>query len=244
MQKAKPTLCYLCGQPLIAPTSVDHVPPKQLYAKEIRRKHSPNLLTIGVHAKCNTSFQHDEDYFVNTLAPFARGSYSGATLLQEVFSKYAAGEKQKLVGKVLNEFQLTPNGILLPPGLVAKRFEAERLHRVAWKIVRGLYFHQFGEVLPEHTPNGLQITPPDRPPPIEFLQALYGRPSLGQYPGVFDYKYVTVPQLNDFHYWGMLLWDRLILTMTFHHPACKCEHCRTLRLQQATDSPATTCGQE
>ena len=41
---------------------------------------------------------------------------------------------------------------------------------------------------------------------------------------VFDYKYVTFPELNDFHYWGMLLWDRLILTMMFHSLACKCEH--------------------
>jgi hypothetical protein len=50
------------------------------------------------------SLQHDENYFVNTLAPFGRGSYAGAALLQEVFEKYATGEKQKLVGKVLNEF--------------------------------------------------------------------------------------------------------------------------------------------
>ena len=29
----------------------------------------------------------DEDYFVNTLAPFARGSTSGNALLQEIFSE-------------------------------------------------------------------------------------------------------------------------------------------------------------
>lgn len=234
--------CYLCGQPLAAPTSVDHVPPKQLYAKELRKKHSPNLRTIEVHAGCNKSFQHDEDYFVNTLAPFARGSYAGTALLQEVFAKYAAGEKRKLVSKVLNEFQRTPGGILLPPGLVAKRFEGDRLHRVAWKIVRGLYFHEFGEVLPENTPNNLQIAPPDKPPPIEFLQTLYDRESRGQYPGVFDYKYVTVPELNDFHYWAMLLWDRLILMMAFHNPACKCSHCSEVRAQQSNEVSAAKSG--
>jgi hypothetical protein len=239
-----PTHCYLCGKMLTAPTSVDHVPPKQLYAKEVRRMHGPNLRTIEVHAACNKSFQHDEDYFVNTLAPFAHGSYSGAALLREVFSKYAAGEKQKLVGKVLNEFQPMPGGILLPPGLVAKRFEGDRLHRVAWKIVRGLYFHEFSEVLPERTPNNLQIAPPDKPPPIEFLQTLYDRPSFGQYPGVFDYKYITVSSLNDFHYWGMLLWDRLILTMAFHNPTCKCAHCVGLGSQLAADDSAAVLQQE
>jgi hypothetical protein len=241
-QLKSPTLCYLCGHPLTAPTSVDHVPPKQLYAKEIRKKHSPNLRTIKVHAGCNKSFQHDEDYFVNTLAPFARGSYAGTALLQEVFAKYAAGEKQKLVGKVLNEFQHAPGGILLPPSLVAKRFEGDRLHRVAWKIVRGLYFQEFGEVLPEITPNRLEIAPPDKPPPVEFLQTLHDRPSRGQYPGVFDYKYITVSQLNEFHYWGMLFWDRLILTMAFHNPACKCDHCTVLRSQHTTDFSAAANG--
>jgi hypothetical protein len=230
MQKLQPTLCYLCGTILASPTSADHVPPKQLYAKEVRKKHSPNLRTIDVHADCNKSFQHDEDYFVNTLAPFARGSYAGTAFLQEVFAKYAAGEKTKLVAKVLNEFQHTPGGILLPPGLVAKRFEGDRLHRVAWKIVRGLYFHEFGEVLPEKTPNSLQIAAPDKPPPVEFLPALYDRPSLGQYPGVFDYKYIVISQLNDFQYWGMLFWDRLILTMAFHNPACECKHGSGLRV--------------
>lgn len=235
MHNSKPTVCYLCEKALTAPTSADHVPPKQLYAKEVRKKHSPNLLTIDVHADCNRSFQHDEDYFANTLAPFARGSYAGTAFLQEAFAKYASGEKQKLVGKVLNEFQRTPGGILLPPGLVAKRFEGDRLHRIAWKIVRGLYFHEFGEVLPENTPNNLQIAAPDKPPPVEFLHALYDKPSRGQYPGVFDYKYVTVPQFNEFHYWGMLFWDRLILTMAFHNPACKCDHCSKLRPAEAAN---------
>jgi hypothetical protein len=244
MQKPKPTLCYLCGKPLVAPTSVDHVPPKQLYPKEIRKKHSPNLRTIEVHADCNKSFQHDEDYFVNTLAPFAHGSYVGSALLREVSAKYAAGEKQRLVGKVLNEFQRTPGGILLPPGFVAKRFEGERLHRVAWKIVRGLYFHEFGQVLPEKTTNSLEIFPPDKPPSATFLNVLMDAQSRGQYPGVFDYKYVTAPELHDFNYWGMLFWDRLILTMAFHSPACKCEHCSRQRLQEASDAVATDGGQQ
>ena len=176
--------CYLCGQQLTSPTSVDHVPPRQLYTKEIRKSHSPNLLTIEVHKDCNTSFQYDEDYFVNTIAPFALGSYAGTSLLREIFAKYEDGQKQGLVHKVLTEFQKMPGGIRLPPELVAKKFEGHRVHRVAWKIVRGLYFHELGEVLPEDTPNSLQISSPDKPPPEEFLHALYDAPSRGSYPGV------------------------------------------------------------
>lgn len=226
-----PSLCYLCGKPLAHPTSVDHVPPRQLYAKAVRREHNPNLLTIPVHAACNRSFQHDEDYFVNTLVPFGLGSYAGMALLREVFTKYTAGEKQRLVGKVLGEFQHTPGGILLPPGLVAKRIEGTRVHRVAWKIVRGLYFHEFGQVLPEYTPSGLEIAPPDRPPPARFLHALHDLPSRGSYPGVFDYKYTQFAELHGFNYWALLLWDRLILIVTFHSPSCGCERCVSVRTQ-------------
>lgn len=229
-------LCYLCGKPLIAPTNADHVPLKQLFAKAIRKAHSPNLLTIPVHKACNRSYQHDEDYFVNTLAPFGKDSYAGSALLREVFAKYAAGEKRPLVNKVLREFEHEPSGVILPRGLIAKRIEGERVHRIAWKIVRGLYFHEFGEVLPEFTPNSLQIAPPDRPPPVEFLQTLHDLPSRGAYPGVFDYKYIRFAQLADFHYCGLLLWDRLILIVAFHNPRCPCQRCVQLRTENAAGS--------
>ena len=205
------------------------MPLRQLYAKSVRKEHSPNLLTIQVHADCNASYQHDEDYFVNTLAPLAYQTYGGRAFLQDVFAKYKAGEKQKLVAKVLNEFQHRPSGIILPKGLVAKRFEGERLSRVAWKIVRGLYFHETGDVLPEHTPHNVEIVAPDQPPPKAFLLALSNLPSKGRHPGIFDYKYTQGAEVHDFNYWGLLLWGRVILIVMFHNPACTCEHCVDLR---------------
>lgn len=226
--RGKPTVCYLCGQQLTAPTSNDHVPPKQLYTADIRKAHNPNLLTIAVHQGCNRAYQHDEDYFANTLAPFAVGSYAGNSFIQDVWRKYAQGQKQGLVGKVLQEFEHQPSGIALPEHLVAKRFDGKRLHRVAWKIIRGLYFHQYEEVLPEDTPNSLQIVPPDQVPPKEFLLGLPDYPIHGQYPGVFDYKFAKFPEVQNLNYWAMLLWDRVILIMAFHDPACECEHCASL----------------
>lgn len=213
---------------MATPISRDHVPPKQLYTVAVRKAHSPNLLTIPVHADCNRAYQHDEDYFVNTLAPFAIGSYAGNAFLHEVGLKYAEGQKRGLVGKVLREFERHPGGIALPDHLIAKRFEGQRLHRVAWKIIRGLYFHQYAEVLPEDTPNSLKIIPPDQVPPTEFLVGLPDYPIHGQYPGVFDYKFAKFPEAQNLNYWAMLLWDRVILIMAFHDPTCVCEHCVSL----------------
>lgn len=220
---AGPSFFYLCGQALAEPISRDHVPPQQLYADDVGKVHSPNLLTIPVHTACNVVYQYDDDYFVNTLAPFARGSNSGDAFLKEVFQKFAADEKIELVLKVYEEFERQPSGLILSPGLVAKRFEGERLHRVAWKIIRGLYSHQFDEVLPEDTLNRLVIVPPDQPPPREcFL--LPDEPVYGQFPGVFDYKFAKVTEIGDFNYWAIFLWDRIIMIMMFHDPARECEY--------------------
>ena len=94
-----PSICYLCGRPLAPPLSQDHVPAKQFHADAVRYQHSLNLRTITVHKECNLADQFDEDYFVNTIAPFARGSYSGNALLHEVFQKYRSEKKRGLVSK-------------------------------------------------------------------------------------------------------------------------------------------------
>lgn len=224
------TVCYLCGKALTLPGSADHVPPKQFYADGVRAQHKRlNLLTIPTHRECNESYQYDEDYFVNTLAPFACGSYSGDELLREIFNKYADEKKRPLVHRVVEEFDQAPGGIILSSGLVAKRFEKNRLHRVAWKIIRGLYFHEFNAVLPEYTPNRLEVIPPGQVPPKEFFLGLPDEPIRGKYPGVFDYKYAKFPEVRNFNYWAMLLWDRIILVMGFHDPSCDCEHCVELK---------------
>ena len=230
--KAKPiSLCYLCGKELVEPINRDHVPPKQLYTEEIRKKHSPNLITLPTHKSCNSSYQVDEDYFVNSLAPFAQGSYSGTSLLQDIFKKYQAGVKRSLVHKTLDEFERHPSGLILPSNLVAKRIEGERIHRVAWKIIRGLYFHHFDKILPENTLNSLSIIPPDQVPPEAFLVALGDLDGFGRHPGVFDYKFRQVTELDNFNYWAVLLWDRIILIMQFHGLDCPCASCQEIRTE-------------
>lgn len=223
-----PGICYLCGEPLCNPIDRDHAPPRQLYADDIRKQHSPNLLTIPVHRACNQAYQHDEDYFVNTLMPFARGSYSGNAFYSKTLRKFKRGEKRGLVHRVLREFEHRPTGIVLPPGKIAKRFEGTRVHRVAWKIVRGLYFHHFNIFLPLSLPSGLRIVLPDQEPPPDYFGVI-DEATHGQYPGVFDYRFAKFPEVNNFNYWAMLLWDRLLLLFTFHDPSCSCEACASRR---------------
>lgn len=238
---AAPQLCYLCGQPLSDPISRDHVPPKQLYAHEVRKTHPTNLLTIPVHAACNKAYQHDEDYFAHTLMPFARGSYAGDAFYKETIDKFHAKKNVRLAMKVLKEFERQPSGLVLPGGKVAKRFEGKRVSRVAWKIVRGLYFHHHGELLPIEGTSLVSVTAPGEMPPEHFLlfTGLADNPGRGQYPSVFDYRFQKFPDANDLHYWAMLLWDRIIVIVLFHDPHCACAECRPAAATHSTaSSPA------
>ena len=98
------THCYLCGLPLEAPISVDHVAPLLFFPKELRKTHKiDKLLTIPVHAACNLAYQLDEEYFVHTLLPMTRGSEAGDAHHFRVRAKLDAGKNVPLVNMVMDE---------------------------------------------------------------------------------------------------------------------------------------------
>jgi hypothetical protein len=88
----------------------------------------------------------------------------------------------------------------------------------------GLYFHHHNEVLQAKAARWVTVTPPNRVPP-EHFRVFVNQPeaqSRGQYPGVFDYKFGKYP---EGHYWALLFWDRIIVTVVFHDPSCSCSKC-------------------
>lgn len=138
--------------------------------------------------------------------------------------KYHEGEKVGLVRKVVSEFDLQPGGVLLPRDKIGKHFEGERVKIIVLKIVRGLYFHDYNDFLPEDVPSVVKVVPPNERPPDHFVTLLASKPSMGQYPGVFYYK---TAHANHIHYWAMLFWGAIIAIAAFHDPLCKCYDCRS-----------------
>ena len=137
--------------------------------------------------------------------------------------------KLSLAKKILREFEPRPSGLSLPPGLVAKRQDGVRIKRVAWKIVRGLYFHHYGAVLPEAISVGYELIPPGQRPPEHFLyvSGLADDETHGRYGGVFDYRFrVFETDLGELNFWALLIWDRIIMILLFHDPwSCQCQEC-------------------
>ena len=124
--------------------------------------------------------------------------------------------------KVLKEFDKNPSGLILPDDLTIKRFEGNRVFRILWKILRGLFFIEYSKFLPESTPRKMML---DARPTENFIY-LTSCSEKGIYPGVFAYKFIKVPEVNDFHYWAFLLWDALIAEIWFHDTDCKCDSCK------------------
>ena len=225
------TRCYLCGRKLSCPTSKDHCPPRALFSPEIRKQHNLNqLITFRVHRQCNESYSLDEEYFIATLMPFARGSVAGNSTYKKFMADAREDEHKLLLAeKILREFEPRPSGLYLPSGVVSKRQDGDRITRVAWKIVRGLYFHHHCAILPVGIAVGCEVIPPNQRPPEHFMyvSSLADDETHGRYGGVFDYRFrVFETDLGTLNYWAFLIWDRVIMTLYFHDPwTCQCEVC-------------------
>ena len=224
------SICYLCGCPLLDADSDDHVPPKCFFGSSIRKKHGPNLLTLKVHAQCNASYKDDEEYFMNSIAPLAIGSYSANSVWQDLKKGYLRPQGKRLGEMILREYDLRPGALVLPFNKVAKRFDGQRVRRVLWKITRGLFFHEYSSYLPENLPRNIELVSVGEKPPEQFA-LVADAPTKGLYPAVFDFRYIEFPEFH-FHVWAFLLWDNIITIMMFHDPACDCEDC-TARRQDA-----------
>ena len=159
MRLQKITTCYLCGRPLSGrkeDEDDDHVPPKQLLAKELRRKYQIRLITLRTHRACNASYNLDEEYFKHCFIPFAIGSEAGDAIWRKAVSEYRSGKKVKLVDHVLRQAKPDVNGVLLPSGKVWLDYDRGRIERVIGKIIKGLHYADTREVL--DLPDNLGIT--------------------------------------------------------------------------------------
>jgi hypothetical protein len=227
-------LCYLCGKPLgDERTDPDHVPPKQFYPARYRKNTKVPLPTLDVHRACHEGWGADEQYAVQSLGPLAHGTAPGNALMDDNIKPTLErmGYGARIGSMVLGEFERTWNGIWLPPGTVAKRFDPERVYRVLWKIHRGLMFREDGSIFPERHYCGWKIytekAPPNRDDPVWRLLAT---PELGEHPDVLRYwKLTHAIDGRNYHARALLLWNSLMFCNVFHDAGCDCERCSAYR---------------
>ena len=117
---------------------------------------------------------------------------------------------------------------------MAKLIDPDRFHDVLWKIIRGLRFHHTGEIMHAKWDIHYTVTPFTEDPPefFKMYAQVHGNTERAQvrgaYPHIFAYVFDKFPEVNDLHFWALRLWDRVILTATFHDMKCQCEDCQNI----------------
>ncbi|MHB1094756.1 MAG: hypothetical protein ACYC3F_01120 [Gemmatimonadaceae bacterium] len=217
------TECYLCGLPIEQDATFDHVPPQQFFAPELRvRFNLDRMVTLPTHGFCNRAFGRDEEYVTNALVPAATGTLAADELIRHHANRFRSGRAVGLGHRVLRSFERRPGGLHLPRDLIAIRLDGVRVERVAWKIVRGLFFLEYGFTLPEHTGLFMELQEPenrDRTEAQPLWEVVKSQASKGVYPAVFDYKHYRVEKFGIAVYlWGMLWWDRIMVFVSHRAP--------------------------
>lgn len=222
LRRPKIDVCYLCGVGLTKPRSADHIPPRDFFAESILEELKPDLWTLPTHTQCNNSYKDDEEYFIATLRFHVANTWAGGALTSD-FLKNVSGHEgtKRLFGRAFREMkwehETTTSG--RRGTVVAMNHEDERIRRVSWKIIRGLYLLEQGAVLPEASPvafEGLShITQIDGGFP-GWWQGAAGR---YPYSRVFDYRFRGAAQSDTGEeQWVLRFWEGLLWKTSFPSP--------------------------
>ena len=138
--------CTYCGKP--EPKTADHIPPACLFPAP----RPSDLVTVPCCLDCNKGASKDDEYFRMMLV-MRRGATHPAIpkLLDAVHRGLGKPRKRGMLHGMLRSMRSV--SVKTPAGLYVGRAEAydvdlERLGRVADRIVKGLYFKEFGTRLP------------------------------------------------------------------------------------------------
>jgi len=214
-------ICYLCGKAIDGKVSKDHVPPKQFFPEEIRKKIFTQLDTLPAHRECNQAYQKDEDYFYAAIGPLAFSDCNpiGGIIIDEITGrKYEPNIK--LLLKIFEGFDDKVGNIYIP-NCISLKVEEPRIERICWKMIRGLYFLHNNLFLPEDSHYQVVLLTPEAlkndinaRKVWEAWNFVLNQQGQGKYKRIFDYKYLAFIEANV-EMWAMLLWDRLIIFVYF-----------------------------
>ncbi|TAK07952.1 MAG: hypothetical protein EPO39_05505 [Candidatus Manganitrophaceae bacterium] len=192
------TLCIYCG---VEPgTTNDHVPAKNLFPKPL-----PKLITVPSCGTCNQRYKKDEELFRAWILFGSAGVTKHGKLLWD--QKLHRGYKKnlglkKVIARSLRQVDLVTQGGIY----IGRRWEispdAKRIENVLWKIVRGLFWVEYKERLPEDIPTEIIPIHSKRDPRIsEAIPRT--RQSAAFWEGIFECRYIRSHMNTYESFWLM-----------------------------------------
>src|SRR5262249_20688068 len=120
----------------------DHTPMARLFAKAVRSQLNPNLKWLPVHKRCNAAYKADEEYFVTAFAGQVE-SETATAVMSDLKRGALDGHGRGLIQTIINSF----GRVVGPKGEVLFEYDTDRVRRVVWKMIRGLYHLEGGQLL-------------------------------------------------------------------------------------------------
>jgi hypothetical protein len=140
--------CLYCG--VVGDLTDDHVPPENLFPKP----RPGNLVEVRACLACNGGASKDDEYFRQCLclAEQTRGhdeaTKNHAPVLRALNREQAPGLRASFLQSLRRVPEHTPGGLYLGHRL-AFEVDLARLFRVVERTVKGLYFRETGQRLPD-----------------------------------------------------------------------------------------------
>ena len=214
MSRISKSICYLCGEAIESnlkndpmELSMDHIPPKQFYPKQIRKIQNLNLDKAPSHKMCNENYKEDEEYFYHSLYPIItiNNPRMGSLCSQDIQRRAQKPQTRNIIQKILSTaVTKTEGGIHLPNGLSRFTLDGGRIERVAAKIARGILFSSTGRYFREQ--QIIHMVCYDDP--FQFVKLfkpiLQFAPFAGGYPAVFAHSHID--QGKGFRLLLMMFW--------------------------------------
>lgn len=146
MPFAQKSPCIYCGA--TASSTADHIPPKNLFPKP----RPSNLISVPACDDCNHGFSKDDEYF--RLALTSRRDLEDQPAVKrlndEVLSGLSRPEsegfRQSFFNSTRTVDEVLADGTLRPKMQFQRDFD--RLSKVALRIVKGLFYHEFKGIMP------------------------------------------------------------------------------------------------
>jgi hypothetical protein len=201
MNKQHQKLCVYCQTRF--GTTDDHVPPAMLFPEP----RPSDLITVPACGICNAGFQKDEEYLRGLFRHLQQSPSEATRRLWPKIHRMLARSPglNRAIGDSIETTDLVnPNGSSVGQRLTVEE-NWKRVVVVMGKIVRGLYFSEFGEALPLST----HMNCPDYHTANFNLSELYGRSKDGKrsWPRIFEYKLSRNEDEHEESAWLLRFYD-------------------------------------
>ena len=195
--------CIYCGTD--PATEDDHVPAKGFFPKP----RPEDLITVPSCWKCNREAGKDEEYFLATLMFSDAGITSAGVRLWKEKLRRMYQKNLGLKGKISS--LLAYKRVYTPYGLYLGRrrtlgFEITRLEAVVNKVIRGLYFFEYGERMETNTEvESLFLSTAARFEAAD-KRSVELAPGSRAWPGVFEWRFGRVEENPQGSIWLTRFW--------------------------------------